>query len=267
MLRFSWLIFGLIFIFGGAKSGAAPFRRALLVVSELDHRGVPELGFLYRKIEALAWALPSQIQSIQSLYFKQKLIANEQATSAGVQSAIREMLLDPEVEVLDVILGVHGRNEILSFYDGAVGVEEWVSQLKQQLAEDTENPHAGPDVFDLSRKDGNSNFLGKKLGLLYNLSCYGATHLSAFLKLGFQSAIGSRKVNANAELEYPWVLKALAAGYSVKEALQLPNSPQWLRVLDAPLRGFGKIQDNFLKDVDSFKEIGGQAQYRLRLTW
>ena len=81
--------------------------------------------------------------------------------------------------------------------------------------------------------------------------------------MGFKAVVGSRKVNANAEVEYGGALKALARGKNVESAFARSNSDFWLDVADGPLRWLGLQQDNFLKEVDSFKVIGGQSDYAL----
>lgn len=219
--------------------------RTLMVISELDHRGMKELAPLYKQIEALAWSIPSQLESINSIYSQKILLRNQDATSKGVQEELLNTLESSDVETVDVILGVHGMPGKILFFDGAVVIKDWVEELKGKII----------------------NTLGEealnKFGFIYNLSCFGESHIESFLNLGFKVAIGSRQVNANAELEYPFVLKLLSLGATVDRAFALPNSESWLKFADNPIRWLGEKQNSFMKDTDSFKVIGGNKNYRI----
>lgn len=224
--------------------------RALLVISELDQQGVKELSGLYRTIESLTWKIPYQSTMVNRVYSQMHLLSNRHVTVKGLQSALSDLIKDKSVDVVDVILAVHGSPEKLSFYDQTIKVSELASSFKSHIR----------------------NELGQattaKLGLLYNLSCYGVTHIPAFLDMGFKSVVGSRKVNANAELEYPWVLQSLALGRTVAASFRAPNSARWLKVADGPIRWLGHQQKNFLRETDSYKIIGGEANYRIHaLPW
>ncbi len=219
--------------------------KVLLVISELDHRGIKELGPLYEQIESLSWKIPSQSALLPKIYSKMDLLKDSAATVEGAKEFILRYVADADVDQIDVILGVHGRPDKLAFYDGSVNVSEWTRAMRDSITR----------VVGLEA-------LGK-LGMLYNLSCYGSSHISAFQSLGFKVVIGSRKVNANAEFEYPWVLKGMSLGLSVAEAFRRPNSSRWLNLADGPVRWLGQTQNNFLKETDSFKELGGNLNYKI----
>lgn len=220
--------------------------RGLLVISELDERGVKELSPLYRTLEKLTWSIPSQMPLLNNIYLQQKLLTGADASVEGSQEFIIQMLRDSQIDQVDLILGVHGLPDKLAFSDGSIGVVQWVAGIRGKLL--------------LSNDEGP---LLNKLGLLYNLSCYGASHIQPFLDLGFQAVVGSRSVNANAELEYPWVLQMLGTGSSVEEAFKQPNSAGWLKFADGPVRWLGRKQNSFLKETDSYKVIGGNGNYSL----
>lgn len=220
-------------------------KRVLVVVTELDYHGVKELAPLYQKIEALSWELPSQSFLLAQIYDQMSLLRNHDATADGIKEFLLRALRDSSVQNIDVIIGVHGLPGRLTFFDGAVRVKDWTQALKGAIKKEL-----GDRAF-------------AKLGMLYNLSCYGDSHSHDFLDLGFKVVIGSRKVNANAEIEYPWVLGQLALGDTVEEAFQMPNSQSWLRLADGPIRWLGRKQRNFLVETDSFKLIGGQGDYRI----
>ena len=219
--------------------------RALLIVSELDQRGLKELRPLYKKIESLSWSIPTQSKKIKKNYREFYLLKDEKATSEEFGRLLIHFIGDPTISSVDVILGVHGRPQILSFFDGAISVTEWARSIKSKIE----------NIYGV-------NYLNK-FGLLYNLSCYGATHGQGFLDLGFKVVVGSRRVNANAEIEYPWVLNSLGKGYTVRQAFNQTNSSGWLNFADEPIRWIGNNKNNFLKDTDSYKEIFGDLDYRI----
>ncbi len=234
------VILSLIFSIKGFAKG-----RALVVISELDHRGVEELAPIYKQLELMAWTVPSKLTSIKSVYEQKILVRNQEATSLGVQEALIRVLADPKINTVDVILGVHGLPGKIAFYDGSIKVTEWAGSLKEKV--------------ESSLGD---KFL-EKLGLMYNLSCFGESHNAALLDLGFKVVAGSRQVNANAEVEYPFVLELLSKGVSVGMAFSIPNSESWLNFADGPIRWLGEKQNNFMKETDSFKVISGDSNYRI----
>ena len=241
---FLWILF----VFMGATAFAKG--RALVVISELDHRGVKELSVLYRQLETLAWKIPQESLLLSQTYQSMHHLKNQKATAQGSIDFIAQLIKKKSVEVVDVVLAVHGLPGKLAFYDQTVSVSDWAQALKEGV-----------------KREGHPLGLGEetsKLGLLYNLSCYGESHIPSFLDAGFKVAIGSRKVNANSELEYPWVLHSLAMGRTVASSFHRPNSSDWLQLADGPIVWLGKKQDSFLKDTDSYKVIGGQSNYRIR---
>lgn len=219
--------------------------RTLLVISELDHRGIKELAPLYEKLEFLAWTVPSTSVLLPQIYNKMDLLRDSSATIEGARDFIVKAVADAGTDQVDVILGVHGLPGRVAFYDGAADVADWTLLIK----------------YSILKEVGPRGIL--KLGMLYNLSCYGSSHISAFRDLGFKVVIGSRGVNANAELEYPWVLDSMSKGNSVAQAFQKPNSKRWLDIADGPVRWLGRKQKNFLKDTDSFKDMDGNSNYRM----
>lgn len=230
----------------GVGQGAHAGGRALLVISELDEHGVKELSGLYRKLEELVWTVPSHSHHLGGIYSEMRLLRNHQATEIEVQNLVKEVLLNPSIDAVDVFISLHGSPHKLSFYDKPVKVQDFAQHFNEMM-----------EAEGLSA-------LKSKLGFLYNLSCYGASHIPGFLQMGFKAVIGSRKVNANAEFEYPWVLQSLARGSTIGRAFRRPNSDQWLKWADAPLRWLGNQQNNFLRETDSFKEIGGDRGFRIR---
>jgi len=220
--------------------------RALLIISELDARGVKELRPLYKGLEKLTWSIPSRMPLIDQIYFQQKLVTGIEASIEESQNSLIQMLRNPEIENLDLILGVHGLPDKIAFSDGSIETKTWVDSVKSKL-----------------NMNGDEIGLLKKLGFLYNLSCYGASHITSFLELGFQTVVGSRSVNANAEVEYPWVLQMLTLGSTVQAAFSKPNSDDWLNFADGPIRWLGRRQNSFLQETDSYKIIGGNTNYSI----
>ncbi|MEY4615949.1 MAG: hypothetical protein RJB66_909 [Pseudomonadota bacterium] len=220
--------------------------RVLLVVSELDHQGLPELASIYVPLEALTWKIPSQSLATTKVYEKMFLLRNAGANIASINNKLIELIGNHQVEAIDMVLAVHGSPGGLTFFDGTIKVSEWARLFREAL------------INTLGQKSTS------KLGLLYNLSCYGSSHIEDFLKFGFQTVVGSRRVNANAEMEYPWVIESLALGRTVSSSFHRPNSKSWLKIADAPVRWLGQKQNNFLKETDSYKVIGGNPKLRVR---
>ena len=165
------------------------------------------------------------------------------ASVARFVSTLRALAADQNVKAIDVIMSLHGSPGKLHFIEGGVRVND----LKSNLLTDR-NPAEHALVATLKRK----------LRLVYNLSCFGATHNSAFVEMGFDTSIGSKGVNANAEVEFPSVLGAWQFGIAIDLALAPTNNPASIAVSDQPLRTLGMMTGReMLQKVDSLKLILG----------
>jgi hypothetical protein len=90
------------------------------------------------------------------------------------------------------------------------------------------------------------------------------THNQAFLNLGFDVSTGSKKVNANSEVEFLGVLYNWKNYFSFKEAFEFSNNDWALFLADEPIRRLGEIQNSpALKQVDSKKIFLGRVQTRI----
>jgi hypothetical protein len=204
-------------------------QRALVVVNNTVAGGRPELRDLYRFIEAAGDAVAHALCG--PVYADVRSINGSDATLAAVVAVLRSLAARPELRAVDLILNMHGADGTL-FFHGTSGVA--VDLVRQQLQA----------VGGLSAK----------LRLLYNTSCFGATHAAAMRQAGFDTAIGGVGVVANSVTEYPAFLAAWAAGSPAGPAMELANAPP----LREPMDRYATEQLHF-PGVDSRKQVSGRA--------
>jgi hypothetical protein len=89
--------------------------------------------------------------------------------------------------------------------------------------------------------------------VVYNTSCFGASHADNLIGAGFKAAAGAAKVNANSPTEYPAVLAMWAAGASFSTAITTGDNPSTRKHLDAIAK-----QAKF-SPVDSQKSVQGNG--------
>lgn len=205
-------------------------QRALVVVNNTVAGGRPELRDLYRFIEAAGDAVAHALCG--PVYADVRSLNGSDATLAAVVDMLRSLAARPALRAIDLILNMHGAEGILYFHGAQGGVA--VDQVRQQLQA----------VGGLSAK----------LRLLYDTSCYGASHAAAMRQAGFDTAIGGRAVVANSATEYPAFLAAWAAGSPVGPAIELANAPP----LREPMDRYATEQLHFT-GVDSRKQVSGRA--------
>jgi hypothetical protein len=214
--------------------------RALVIMTELDQRGAPELKYLYQALEKLTVNIPTELYDDYRFI---ETLPNNLATIDNLKKTLLTLTENPQIESIDMILAVHGNEGTLSFADGRVQVKE--------LTERILNGGDSQEKISLMRK---------KLRLMYNLSCFGKTHQQELFKLGFDAVVGSQAVNANAEVEYPSFLSRWTRGLNLQKSLAPSNTRVALYLADEPLRKIGRAQNNFLKKVNSKKSIFGKSQ-------
>lgn len=205
-------------------------QRALLVVNNTVAGGRPELRELYRFIEAAGDAVAQALCG--PVYADVRSLNGSDATLAAMVSTLRGLAARTELRAIDLILNMHGAAGKLYFHGAASGVA--VDEVRQQL----------------QAADG----VGGKLRLLYNTSCFGATHAAAMRQAGFDTAIGGRGVVANSVTEYPAFLAAWATGSPVGPAMELANAPP----LREPMDRYASERLHF-SGVDSRKVVSGRA--------
>lgn len=226
-----------------AKADVSKNERALLIVSELDQRGDPALGGLYRFLEGATIEVPRTF--LGSQYGTIQVLANREVTRQNFRQALRSLAGDIRIKAIDVIIALHGTTNRLAFEDGTVDTETLASFFDVRITPG----HAART--DLTRG---------KLRLLYSTACFGRSHIDDWLAVGFDAVIGAYGVNANAEFEYPSVLGQWALGQSAFNSLAATNLPTSLATTDGPLVMAGRLSGNFLQYVNSKKSFGGLKQ-------
>ena len=206
--------------------------RALIVI---NHLSSGDTDHLYRFIESSARTtvdatLGDDYEKIVKLYDKD-------ATLAKFIAAIRTQASRASVKRIDTIVMLHGSPGMLHFKDGA----HHTSAVGSQIAA-------------LKR--------GKKLRMVYNTSCFGDSHSSDFISAGFDAAIGSKKVNANAAVEFAPLLSLWQFDQKLSDCLAptIVATP----AADAASRAYGQVnQSSWRNDVDSTKVIRGDKKVKI----
>ena len=236
------LLAALVFLAGfQVEASVAKQNRALVLVSELDTHGAEDLADMYR-------ALENATRSIAPTFLRDDygIIVNlndNMATAANFVVTLRNLAARSDIQAIDVILSLHGKTDKVWFKEGRVRV----STLKDNLL--TTRNHNEEILV---------NTMKRKLRLMYNLSCYGESATDEFIDMGFDTAIGSKKVNANAEVEFPSVLGSWQFGARIDQALLPTNNDAAIAAHDGPLRLAGQVSGReMLIEVDSQKIIAG----------
>ncbi|HWN94658.1 MAG TPA: hypothetical protein VNT99_06485 [Methylomirabilota bacterium] len=159
------------------------------------------------------------------------------ATLDRLVNAIQAQGARTAIKRIDLIVMLHGSPGRLVFRDGT---------------------HTSMEVRDRIRALN----LGAKLRWVYSTACYGNSHSAHFIAAGFNSAIGSRKVNANAAVEFIPLLSLWQFGTKLSDCLA-PTVPP-TAAADALARGFGQLTNKPWKnDVDSRKVLRGNRNLRI----
>lgn len=206
--------------------------RALVVINYLassshDH--------LYRFIEesgrgTVQATLGDDYRKIVKLY-------GSNATLTKLISALRTEGAKSYIHRIDLIVMLHGSPGKLHFKDGGKATSTVRDKIKEL------------------------NLAGK-LRLLYNTSCYGDSHSKHFLEAGFDTAIGSKKVNANAAVEFTTLLSLWQFNFTISQCLA-PSIPL-TGPADAAARAFGHLTNAVWKnDVNSTKVLRGNKNLRI----
>jgi hypothetical protein len=218
--------------------------RALVIVSELDTHGSADSRDLYRALESATRHITPQI--LGDDYGHIVRLYDKDATATKFVATLRDLASRMDIFAIDVVLSLHGSPNVLWFKEGAVGIED----LKENLL--------------TARTESERQFvrrLKRKLRLMYNLSCYGKSVNAEFIEMGFDTSIGSRKVNANAEVEFPSVLSAWQLGIGIDAALFPTNNDASIAAHDGPLVLTGQLSGNqMLQQVNSQKVVSGRTR-------
>lgn len=204
-------------------------QRALVVVNNTVAGGRADLLPLYRFIEAAGDAVAHALCG--PVYAQVRSLNAGDATLVALVNTLTTLAAQPGICAIDLILNMHGAPGKL-YFSGAPEVA--VDAVRQQL-------QAAPGV-------------SAKLRLLYNTSCYGASHAAAMRQAGFDTVIGGQAVVANSATEYPAFLATWAAGSPVGPAMELANAPP----LREPMDRYASERLHF-PSVDSRKQVSGRA--------
>ncbi len=220
----------LILILAITSLAASARSRGLIIVIDLAEEATKH-KLLY-KTETKAAV--QRIKRITKGSYDQTIILHRQkATKVNFVNSVELMLKDQNIEMMDVIIYVHGKNE--SYVNGPsicfVGDSPCTSmqELSQTLS-----------TFENSKS---------KLRALYSDACWGRSHLKSWIDAGFKVANGSRGVDSNHSLDLRRFLTFWVEGKSFEDATHFANKALLTR-----------LTDDIIKNADSFKEVIGVGQ-------
>jgi hypothetical protein len=206
--------------------------RVLIVVNFLASG---DTDYLYRFIESAGRRTAETV--LGDDYVRLVKLYGANATRAKFVAAVRREGAKLAVKRIDVLLMLHGETGGVVFQDGGVRS----STLARELA---------------------ALKLGGKLRLMYSTCCYGDSHSADWLSAGFDTAIGSKKVNANSAVELAPLLSLWQFNFKAADCLAPtvpPTGPN-----DAVARAFGQANHlGWAAHVDSTKVIRGNANVQI----
>lgn len=217
--------------------------RVLIILTDLDTHGIPELAPLYSTLEEVGIGLP-RLPILRDNYREIHVLRNQRATLANFKALSLALANRPEIEAIDVFLMLHGLDGRLAFADRRYNMADMQSFM-------TSARNATEEARITTMK--------RKFRLMYNTSCFGSSHRSAFRNMGFDVVVGSIAVNANSEAEYPSFLALWNGGARLQDAFVPTNNPAALVVTDGPLVTAGRFMNNFLRHVNSRKVFSGNT--------
>lgn len=206
--------------------------RVLIVI---NHLASGDTDYLYRFIEDSARTTIRTI--LKDDYAKIVKLYATRATLARLVAAIRREGAKTSVKRIDLIVMLHGHPGRLVFYDGS----EDSSAVKDQIK---------------------ALNLGTKLRLVYSTCCYGDSHSKDFIAAGFDSAIGSKKVNANAAVEFAPLLSLWQFNAMLSDCLAPTTLPTPAADAAATLYGH-TMNTTWRNDVDSTKRLRGNQNLQI----
>ena len=194
-----------------------------------------DTDYLYRFIEE---AGRGTIQAtLRDDYSRIVTLYDHDATLTKLLKALKREAGKSTTKRIDLLIMLHGHPGELVFKDGR--------KLSSEV---------GAEITALSIKS--------KLRLAYNTSCYGDSHSLDLLAAGFDAAIGSRRVNANAAVEFAPLLSLWQFDVRLAECLAPTRPPT--SAADAIATQYGQSTNASWKDdVDSRKRIRGNADLKI----
>lgn len=174
---------------------------------------------------------------LKSKYRDIIVLRDSEATERNFVATLKKLGAERNVHTIDCFVQLHGQKSFLYFYD------------KTQSDKDV-----GVKMTDLARSIGRLN-LKNKLRLCYSTACYAAYHNDDFLRAGFKTSIGAKKVNANAATEMPVFCRLWAKGNKLSTVLFWAEKGH--NVSDILARAAGET------NVDSNKDLDGKGGVRI----
>jgi hypothetical protein len=164
-------------------------------------------------------------------YHKSHILSGETSNFANVMEKIEELLRDPQIKRLDMVMYLHGR---------LVKPERTISTSCFPGADCLLNSELAQQLSQLNQK-----YPGK-LRALYNDTCRSGRALKDFIAAGFQVAAGPIDVDANKSRDLKIFFKHFMRGQTFAHSLRRSN-----RVF------VNKIVDRIIKEAHSPKIIFG----------
>jgi len=201
-------------------------RRAVVVALRLSDGGVAKLKWLYRGLETGGAHEARQI--LAPGYRVVEVLGGADVTAASLVGSISRLAADDEVDVVDVVLVIHGLSGRMQFSRDEV-------RTAASVGDDLKASGASP-----------------KLRLLYSSACYGATHAAPLLGAGFTTVIGAEQKNTTGLSEFRRLLHAWVAGTPAGEAMAGADKPVPRWFWDTVARVAGRM-----RKVNSHKQLAG----------
>lgn len=206
--------------------------RVLIVI---NHVASGEFDYLYRFIEAASRATVETI--LKDDYEKIVKLYGVNATLVKLIDNLKTEGARNSIKRIDLIVNLHGTPGEIVFED----VRKKSTEVRDKIK---------------------ALNLGSKLRLVYSTCCDGDSHSADFIAAGFDSAIGSKKVNANAAVEFATFLSLWQFDFKLEDCLAptIPPTP----ASDAAARLYGQVANTKWKDrVDSTKVIRGNPNIKI----
>lgn len=206
--------------------------RVLIIVS---HLAKGNTDYLYRFIDEAGRGtaqstLFDDYERIVKLY-------DANATSAKLIDALRTEGSRNSIKRIDLLVLLHGCPGAIVFKDGT----KRSSFLKDQI-----------QALNIQ----------SKLRLVYSTCCYGDSHSGDFIAAGFDSAIGSKKVNSASAVEFAPLLSLWQYDQKLCDCLA-PSIPL-VPASDTVTKLYAQLNNmDWKNDVDSTKVLRGNANLKI----
>lgn len=165
-------------------------------------------------------------------YRQVHVVKGKSVTFAAFRDKLKSVTAHAAVQAVDVVFSLHGGEDSVLFADGARS-DAQVGQAIQNALPESQR---------------------KKLKMIFNTSCYGATHRDGFRAAGFDVVSGSKKISADGASSYGPFLTAWATGASFSSAVGAANKASSAKVVDnAVTTKYGA------GNVDSTRVISGKV--------